>query len=579
MGFGARVRGGILTPLDWLVLLGTAALIIGRGLWITRRNTQTAEAYLRGDTGQSWATVGLAVMATQASAITFLSVPGQAYEDGMRFLQVYFGLPLAMIAVSVFLVPVYYRLKVYTAYEVLEARFGLGARVLGASLFLLQRGLAAGITLYAPAIILSALLGWPLEPTVWGMGGAVIVYTVSGGAAAVAQTQKQQMIVMLLGIVVAAVVVVWRLPETVGVGDALTLAGTFGRLEAIRFEFNLADRYNIWSGVLGGFFLSLSYFGTDQSQVGRYLGGRSLTQSRLGLLFNGVLKIPMQAAILLVGVLVFVFYLFEAPPLHFNQALLRQAEATSAAPQLAELQQRWTTQRELVRRDAQAVVAASHNPTGTLQEMQVAQRQLLTDQGNAEQTRRAAKLAIGKALPGSETKDSDYIFLSFVQRWLPPGLVGLLVAVILFAAMSSIAGELSALGTTTTLDLWKRLRSEPPTDRQLLAATRGFTVLWGGVAVGFASVASLLDNLIQAVNILGSLFYGTVLGLFLAAFFLTRVSGRAVVPAALTAQVTVIALYLTTDIGFLWYNLIGCALVLALALLLTLATEPRRDAA
>ncbi len=566
-----------MTPLDWLVLLGTAALIIGRGLWVTRRNTHTAEAYLRGDTSQSWVTVGLAVMATQASAITFLSVPGQAYEDGMRFLQVYFGMPLAMIVVSVFLVPVYYRLKVYTAYEVLEARFGVGARVLGASLFLLQRGLAAGITLYAPAIILTALLGWPLESTVWGIGGAVILYTVSGGAAAVAQTQKHQMVVMLLGVAVAAVVVVWRLPESVGVGDALTLAGTFGRLDAIRWEFNLADRYNVWSGVLGGFFLSLSYFGTDQSQVGRYLGGRSLTESRLGLLFNGVVKIPMQAAILLVGVLVFVFYLFEPPPLHFNQALLRQAEATAAAPELAGLQQRWQDQRALLRHDAQAVVAAAQG--GTLAELQAAQRQLLADQQLAEQTRRTAKLVIAKALPGRETKDSDYIFLSFVQRWLPPGLVGLLVAVILFAAMSSIAGELSALGTTTTLDLWKRLRRQEPDQRQLLFASRAFTVLWGGVAVAFASVASLLDNLIQAVNILGSLFYGTVLGLFLAAFFVARISGKAVVPAALTAQVTVIALYLTTDIGFLWYNLIGCALVLALALLLTLAIEPRRDPA
>ena len=579
MGDGTLLWSAKVTPLDWIVLLGTALLIIARGMWLTRRSTQTAEAYLRGDTAQPWATVGLAVMATQASAITFLSVPGQAYEDGMRFLQVYFGLPLAIIAISVVLVPVYYRLKVYTAYEILEARFGVRARVLGASLFLLQRGLAAGITLYAPAIILSALLGWPLEPMVWVIGGAVTLYTVSGGAAAVSQTQKQQMIVMLLGIVVAAAVVVWRLPEAVGVGDALRLAGVFGRLEALRFEFNLADRYNIWSGVLGGFFLSLAYFGTDQSQVGRYLGGRSVTESRLGLLFNGVLKIPMQAAILLVGVLVFVFYLFEPPPLHFNQALLRQAQATGAAPQLASLGQRWRMQRDQVRRDAQAAVAASHDPLTTPEQLVATQKQLLADQRAAEQTRRAAKVAIAQALPGSETKDSDYIFLTFVQRWLPPGLVGLLVAVILFAAMSSTAGELSALGTTTTLDLWKRLRSEVPSDKELLFASRAFTVLWGAVAVAFASVASLIDNLIQAVNILGSLFYGTILGLFLAALFVARITGRAVVPAAIAAQLIVLALYLATDIGFLWYNLIGCALVLVLALVLTFVIEPYRDPA
>lgn len=567
-----------MTALDWTVLLGTSLLIIGWGLWSSRQHTVSAEAYLRGDTRQSWATVGLAVMATQASAITFLSVPGQAYEDGLRFVQVYFGLPLAMIVVSAFLLPVYYRLKVYTAYEVLEARFGVRARVLGASLFLLQRGLAAGITLYAPAIILSALLGWALEPTVWLMGGAVVLYTVSGGAAAVAQTQKQQMIVMLAGIALAAAVVVWRLPREVGLGGALHLAGVFGRLNAVRLEFDLHDRYNIWSGILGGFFLSLSYFGTDQSQVGRYLGGRSLTESRLGLLFNGALKIPMQALILMVGVLVFVFYLFEPPPLHFNQALLRQAEQTAAAPELQRLQGQWQQQRAALRLRAEAVVQLQRGG-GTLAEQQAAQGQLRDQQRQAERTRQAAKQVIAQALPGRETKDSDYIFLSFVQRWLPPGLVGLLVAVILFAAMSSIAGELSALGTTTTLDLWKRLRSAEPSDRQLLLASRGFTVLWGAVAVGFASVASLLDNLIQAVNILGSLFYGTVLGMFLAAFFLARVSGRALVPAALAAQATVIALYLGTDIGFLWYNLLGCALVIALALLLSPWLTDRAPAA
>lgn len=563
-----------MSALDWAVLLGVSLLIVGWGLWAGRGANQSSEAYLRGGSSQGWATIGLAVMATQASAITFLSVPGQAYEDGMRFVQVYLGMPLALIVVSAVLAPAYHRSQVYTAYELLEKRFGVGARVLGAALFLLQRGLAAGITLYAPAIILSALLGWSLEATVWAMGGTVVLYTVSGGAAAVAQTQKQQMIVMLAGIVVAALVVAWRLPAGVGVGDALHLAGTFGRLEAVRFQFDLTDRYNVWSGLLGGFFLSLAYFGTDQSQVGRYLGGKSLREVRIGLLFNAVLKIPMQALILLVGALVFVFFLFQPPPLHFNQALLERAQTTPAALELQRMQATWQDQRLAVARHAQAVVAARH--AGDAAQVQREQGQLRQTQTQAEATRVQARQVLGRALPGAETKDSDYIFLHFVEHWLPPGLVGLLVAVILFAAMSSIAGELSALGTTSALDLWRRLRRPDADGAALVRASRVFTVLWGAVAVGFASVASLLDNLIQAVNILGSLFYGTILGLFLAAFWLRRASGRAVVLATLVAQAMVIGLYVGSSLGFLWFNLVGCALVLALTAVLS-AVWPRTD--
>ncbi len=557
-----------MSGLDWAVLLSVSLLIVGWGIWAGRGANQSSEAYLRGGSSQGWATIGLAVMATQASAITFLSVPGQAYEDGMRFVQVYLGMPLALIVVSAVLAPAYHRMKVYTAYEILEKRFGVGARVLGATLFLLQRGLAAGITLYAPAIILSALLGWSLEATVWAMGGTVVLYTVSGGAEAVAQTQKQQMILMLAGIVVAAVVVAWRLPQGVGVGDALHLAGTFGRLDAVRFNFDLSDRYNVWSGLLGGFFLSLAYFGTDQSQVGRYLGGKSLREIRIGLLFNGVLKIPMQALILLVGALVFVFFLFEPPPLHFNQALRDRAQHTAAAGELAQLDSTWLAQRGAVKQHAQAVVQARQ--AGNAAQLRLEQAQLRQSQQQAEATRVQARSVIHRALPGSETKDSDYIFLHFVEHWFPPGLVGLLVAVILFAAMSSIAGELSALGTTSALDLWRRLARPEADGKALVAASRVFTVLWGGVAVGFASLASLLDNLIQAVNILGSLFYGTILGLFLAAFWLKRASGRAVVVATLVAQGLVIGLFFASSLGFLWFNLVGCGLVLALTEVLSL---------
>ncbi len=551
-----------MSALDWAVLLGVSLLIVGWGLWAGRGANQSSDTYLRGGSSQGWATIGLAVMATQASAITFLSVPGQAYEDGMRFVQVYLGMPLALIVVSAVLAPAYHRSKVYTAYELLEKRFGVGARVLGAALFLLQRGLAAGITLYAPAIILSALLGWSLEATVWAMGGTVVLYTVSGGAAAVAQAQKQQMVVMLAGIVVAALVVAWRLPTGVSVGDALHLAGTSGRLDAVRFQFDLSDRYNLWSGLLGGFFLSLAYFGTDQSQVGRYLGGKSLREIRIGLLFNAVLKIPMQALILLVGALVFVFFLFQPPPLHFNQALVERAQHTAAAQELQALQATWQDQRQVVTRDARDLVVAYQARNAE----QIVQKQadLRGSQARAEATRSKARDVLSRALPGAETKDSDYIFLHFVQHWLPHGLVGLLVAVILFAAMSSIAGELSALGTTSALDLWRRLRRPDADGAALVRASQVFTVVWGAVAVGFASVASLVDNLIQAVNILGSLFYGTILGLFLAALWLQRASGRAVVVATLVAQTLVILLFFGTSLGFLWFNVVGCALVLVL---------------
>ena len=462
-----------MTALDWAVLLGSTLFIVGYGLWRTRQATTTAE-YLRGGYDQPWPTIGLSVMAIQASAITFFSVPGQAYEDGMRFVQFYFGLPLAMILISVFVIPIYFRLKVYTAYEFLENRFDLKTRLLGASLFLVQRGLTAGITLYAPAIILSAILGWPLEPTIWAIGFGVIVYTVTGGSSAVSQTQKQQMIVMLGGMAVAAGVVIWRLPSHVTFGGAVDVAGALGRMKVISFDLDVKDRYNVWSGLTGGLFLALAYFGTDQSQVGRYLTARSIAQSRLGLLFNGVLKIPMQFGILFIGVLVFAFYQFIPPPLVFNGPLQRQVEAT---------------------------------------------------------------------------------------------------------AMSSSSSELNALGSTTTIDLYRRLLKPGASDRHLLRAAKAFTVLWGLIAVGFASFASLLDNLIQAVNILGSIFYGSVLGIFRVAFFLKKVGGHAVFAAAVVSQLTVIGLFFRTDIGFLWYNVIGCGLVTVLALILQGFMGPRRAAA
>ncbi|WP_420840418.1 sodium:solute symporter [Archangium primigenium] len=545
--------------------MGTTAFIVGWGLWRTRGEAQTSEAFLRGGRELGWPTIGLSVMATQASAITFLSVPGQAYEDGMRFVQFYFGMPIAMILISAVFVPIYYRLNVLTAYEYLESRFDLKTRLLGALLFLIQRGLASGITLYAPAIILSAILGWPLEPTILGMGVLVILYTVTGGAKAVSQTQKQQMVVMLGGMVVAAFVIVWRLPETVSFARAVDVAGALGRMNVVSFDLDLQDRYNFWSGLTGGFFLALSYFGTDQSQVGRYLSGRSVTESRLGLLFNGVLKIPMQFLILFVGLLVFVFYQFTAPPLLFNQPLRARVQASERAVEFTRLEEVWALTQADKRVAAERYVAA--RDAGDVAEEARAREALQAAARAADSVRQSAKTVVSQALPGAEAKDSDYIFISFVKDWMPSGLVGLLITVILAAAMSSIASELTALGTTTTVDFYRRVLRRDATDRQVLVASKLCTVFWGLVAIGFASFASLLDNLIQAVNILGSLFYGTVLGLFLVAFFLKHVQGHAVFLAAVVSQGLVLALFVFSGIGYLWFNVIGCALVIVLGLL------------
>ncbi len=564
-----------MTLLDWLVLVGTTAFIVVWGIWKSR-GAKNTEDYLRGARELKWPTIGLSVMATQASAITFLSVPGQAYEDGLRFVQFYFGLPLAMVIISAVFVPIYYRLNVITAYQYLESRFDLKTRLLGAFLFLIQRGLAAGITIYAPSIILSTILGWPLEPTVVAMGALVILYTVTGGSNAVSQTQKQQMVVMMGGMVVAALVIIWRLPEHVSFGKAVDVAGAFGRMNVVSFDLDFQDRYNFWSGITGGLFLSLSYFGTDQSQVGRYLTGRSITESRLGLLFNGVLKIPMQFLILFVGILVFVFYQFSTPPLLFNESLRSRVQGSAGAAEYAAVEAKWeqlqTGKREQVERYLQASEAGDEAAVATAKES------LRSAQKDAGALRKEAKAVVSRALPGAETKDSDYIFIGFVKRWLPSGLFGLLIAVILSAAMSSIASELNALGATTTVDFYQRVFRRQASDRHMLVASKLLTVFWGLVAVGFATFASLLDNLIQAVNILGSIFYGTVLGLFLVAFFLKHVRGHAVFTAAVISQTTVIALFMLSDIGYLWFNVIGCGLVVVLSLALQ-AAMPRQQVA
>lgn len=554
-----------MTTLDWIVLVATTALIVLIGLF-KYRGSRTMQGYLKGDQSLSWPTIGLSVMATQASAITFLSVPGQAYDDGLRFVQFYFGLPLAMIVVAAVFVPIYYRMKVYTAYEYLEGRFDVRVRLFAALLFLISRGLAAGITIYAPAILLSSILGWPLEGTSIGIGLVVILYTVVGGSKAVSQTQKQQMLIILCGLIAAGVAAALALPSDVSVGDALSVAGASGRMNPVDASFELTDRYNLWSGLAGGFFLSLAYFGTDQSQVGRYLGGRSVNESRLGLLFNGVLKIPMQTGILFLGILVYAVYVFSAPPAFWNEATLNQARAKSAevAPleaRFAEVvERRELAARALIAADGEAGEAAA---TAALRGAETEMRQIRTE----------LKAAIKTVLPKAQVEDRDFIFLGFALEHLPAGLLGLLIAVILAAAMSSIASELQALSSTTTVDFHRRLAKSTPSDGATVKIGMAYTVVWGLFAIGFATFASLLDNLIQAVNILGSLFYGTVLGIFLTAFFLKRVGASAVLYAAIIAETLVVTLYFTVEIGFLWFNLIGCAAVCGLALVFTALTR------
>jgi SSS family transporter len=559
-----------LAPLDWFILLGTISGIVLYGAWRSR-GVRDVENFVRDNTLR-WPTIGLTIMATQASAITFISTPGQGFADGMRFLQFYLGLPLAMIVISAVFVPAYYRLRVRTAYEYLEHRFDVRVRLLGGALFLLGRGLATGITIYAPSIILSQILGWPLHAMIWAMGLIVVAYTVLGGTRAVAFTQKQQMIVMLFGLVVAAVVVVLRLPSDVSLGDAVQVAGALGRMNVISFDLDFANRYNFWAGLTGGFFLQLSYFGTDQSQVQRYLSGQSTAESRLGLLFNGILKVPMQFVVLFIGVMVCVFYVFTRPPVHFDRPTLEQTAARNGA-EVAALEARHD--QAFVERRAAAVDFLAAR--GTSRE-DAARAHLVDTTHRVDKIHDDTKALIRRELPSAETRDNDYVFLSFVLGYLPVGLVGLLLAVILCAAMSAVSSGLIALGASTTVDFYLRIRQAlgrpPATAKHDLRVSQLATVIWAAIAIGFASVASLFANLIEAVNILGSIFYGTILGMFVVAFFLPRVTATPTLIAAIIAQLTVVVLFFTRDLGFLWYNVIGCGVLVIISLLVQALLPP-----
>lgn len=560
--------------IDWIVLLGTLLFIVAYGVWKTR-GSKNLQSYLKGDNDAKWWGIGISIMATQASAITFLSTPGQAYTDGMRFIQFYFGLPIAMIILSVTFIPIYYKLKVYTAYEFLESRFDLKTRSLAAILFLVQRGLAAGITIYAPSIILSTLLGWNLGITNIFIGLLVIVYTVSGGTKAVTQTQKQQMAVMMGGMILSGIMVISMLPENIGFTDALHVAGKMGKLNVVNFEFNLNDRYNFWSGITAALFLFMSYFGTDQSQVQRYLSGKSIKESRLGLIMNGLLKVPMQFIILFIGVMVFVFYQFNQPPIFFNSVQKQKVEQSVYGEQLQKIETQYTALFEEKKQELEKLVVAVNNDDENA--LNTSKTKALALQSQINELREETKTLVKQANPEAETNDKDYIFMTYVMDYLPVGMIGLLFAVMFSAAMSSTASELNALASTTTIDLYKRSVNKKADDSHYLTSSKWFTLGWGVLAILFATYASLFENLIQAVNLLGSLFYGTILGIFLVAFYFKKIQGNAVFYGALMAEAAVIAIhYLNAykmtptwlQMGYLWYNAVGCGLVILFGYLL-----------
>ena len=552
--------------IDWVVLGVTLLAIVSYGTYQTR-GSKNVKDYLRGGNKSKWWTIGLSVMATQASAITFLSTPGQAFNDGMGFVQFYFGLPIAMVVICMVFIPLYHRLKVYTAYEFLESRFDLKTRTLTAILFLIQRGLAAGITIFAPAIILSVVLGWDLLTLNIAIGLLVIIYTVSGGTRAVNVTQKHQMVVIFIGMLVAFILIVTKLPQDITFSKALSIAGASGKMEILDFSFSLNNRYTFWSGMIGGTFLMLSYFGTDQSQVQRYLSGKSIKEMQLGLIFNGLLKIPMQFFILLVGVMVFVFYQFNEAPINFNPTASEVVLNSEYADDFKALQ----NEQNKIFNDKQKLIKSFTNSESEQTSKYIA----LANEAH-EEVRQEAKLLIEKTAQEQnvkvESNDKDYVFIHFILNNLPRGLIGLLLAVILSAAMSSTASELNALGSTTTIDLYIRNTGEK-TEEEKVKASRWFTFAWGILAIGVACVANLAENLIQLVNIIGSIFYGNVLGIFLLGFFFKFVKSNSVFIGALITQVLVIVLYFLNEyeiinLPFLWLNFVGCIIVIIIACIL-----------
>ncbi|PSL24930.1 sodium:solute symporter [Chitinophaga ginsengisoli] len=547
---------------DWIVLVVTLVGIILYGVWKSR-GQRDMQGYFLDNQSMPWYIVLLSIIGTQASAVTFLSAPGQAYTDGMRFVQYYFGLPLAMVVLCITFVPIFHKLKVYTAYEYLEQRFDLKTRTLTSGLFLLQRALSTGISIYAPSIILSSLMGWNIYLTNIIMGGLLIIYTVSGGTRAVSYTQTFQLVIIFAAMFLAGWMVVHLLPENVGFVDALKVSGKMDKLNVIVTDFNWKDRYNIWSGLIGGFFLALSYFGTDQSQVGRYLTARSVTESRLGLLMNGLVKVPMQFLILMIGALVFVFYLYFRAPVFFNEAQIKKVYKSEQGTAFKAVENEYN--RLATIKQAQVAAMAAAIEKGDEAAIASGKAALQQTESAAEETRGRAIGLIKKADPAADTNDTNYIFLHFVVNNLPKGLVGLLIAIIFLAAWGSIAAALNSLASTTVIDIYQRMYKKEETDGHYLQVSRWWTVAWGLFCIVVAQFASQLGSLIEAVNILGSLFYGVILGIFLVAFYCKRIGGTATFWAAVVSEIAVFFIWLSDIVSFLWLNAIGCFLVIGIA--------------
>jgi SSS family solute:Na+ symporter len=558
---------------DWIILIITLLSIVLYGVWKSR-GTKNIKGFLLADKKLPWYHVGLSVMATQASAITFLSAPGQAYSDGLRFVQFYFGLPLAMVVLCITFIPIFHKLNVYTAYEYLEKRFDNKTRSFTAFLFLLQRGLSTGITIYAPAIILSTILHISITYTILFNGLLVISYTVYGGTKAVSYTQLFQMSIIFAGLFLAAYMVIHLLPAGVGFSDALHIAGKMNKLNAIDTKFDVNNRYNIWSGIIGGFFLQLSYFGTDQSQVGRYLTGSSITQSRLGLIMNGLIKIPMQFLILLIGALVFTFYQFNPSPVFFNKVEVDRIEAGANKTTYQILEQDYQLAHAEKRVHVDELVTALH--THDERAIDEARRELQKADAKSTAIRANVMALMKKNSTAADTNDTNYIFLIFVTEQLPIGIVGLLIAIIFLASMGSTASGLNSLASTTVVDFYKRIFRKEESDKNYLSASRWATIGWGIFCVIVALYASKLGNLIEAVNILGSLFYGTILGIFLVAFYMKNISGTAVFYAAIIAEAFIVYAWITDLTAFLWLNVLGCLLVMTFAYLIQLFCNKKR---
>lgn len=549
--------------LDWIILCSTLLLIVAYGTLKTRGAKNSVE-YIKGGNEAKWWTVGLSVMATQASAITFLSTPGQAFNDGMGFVQFYFGLPIAIIIICMVFIPIYHKLKVFTAYEYLESRFDLKTRTLTSVLFLIQRSLAAGITIFAPAIILSSVLGWDLTTLNIIIGLLVIIYTVSGGTKAVNYTQKYQMGVIFTGLIITFLIIIYSLPENVTFGKAIELAGANDKMKILDFSFDLENRYTVWSGILGGTFLMLSYFGTDQSQVQRYLSGKSLKEMQMGMIFNGILKIPMQFFILFIGVMVFIFYQFNPSPLNFNPQAEITISSSEKANEYSKLEKSLDNVYFLKSKATNDFLDNKNKAKSLLEIKELNQKE--------KEIRDKAKKIINEVSNNSlnriESNDKDYVFISFILNNLPKGLIGLLIAVILSAAMSSTASELNALATTSTIDLYNRNKKDKSSEIETVNTTKIFTVFWGLFAIGIACVAYLADNLIQLVNIIGSLFYGNVLGIFLIAFFIKYIKSNAVFYGAIITQLIVLSVWYNDYMPYLWLNVLGVFTVIIVSYLI-----------